>query len=189
MCFPSDAEDSDAEIIDDSGDDSEVDIAESVDDEDSDDELPENFDLFSTGNEEFAAPGTISRSSDQFYLGKNNRKWWKEPKGPTNVRTPASHIFKGRRGTSNESKSASLFEMFNMIISPELKTLIIRCTNSKASAFYATWNKEHPDNQKSWKPLTMDELNCFIGEQKPFRGLREDYEGSRGVQDEGRRGR
>lgn len=173
FCFSSDDEGSDADILSDSSDDNEVAIAETVNDEGSDDEQEdERSDVVNPEKDAFAAVGTISRPSDPFFLGKNYRKWWKEPQGPKNARTPASHIFKDRRRTSNETKTANLFEIFGMIISKDLKDIIVKCTNTKAESFYAAWNEEHSENHKTWKPMTMDELNCFIGKIKILNRVR-----------------
>ena len=35
-------------------------------------------------------------------------------------------------------------------------------TNRQGAKYISQWNEEHPENQKEWKDITMEELQAFI---------------------------
>jgi len=57
----------------------------------------------------------------------------------------------------------TIVDAFKLFISADIVDLIVEHSNSKASAAFEIWNQNHPDNQKQWVNISVEEFYGFIG--------------------------
>ena len=57
----------------------------------------------------------------------------------------------------------SVGDTFKKIIIVEIVDLIVRCTNKKAKTIYDNYNSNNPNSNRSWRPVTTQEMYLFIG--------------------------
>lgn len=105
---------------------------------------------------------TITELSGPQYTAKSGLEWSSHPFNKT--KRLKRNILDRRPGTTQYSKSAkSILEVFNLFLTPEIKRMICIHTNEEASRYFDVWNEKNPTKIKNWKPLDLDELDCFLG--------------------------
>ena len=57
----------------------------------------------------------------------------------------------------------TIFDAFKLFISADIVDPIVEHSNSRARAAFEIWNQNHPDNQKQWVDITVEEFYGFIG--------------------------
>lgn len=82
---------------------------------------------------------------------------------PQALQTLSHNVLRQRNGPYRSTETLSIRDTFKKIITVEMVDLIVRYTNKKAKKIYDNYNEKHPDSQRSWKPVTIQEIYAFLG--------------------------
>ena len=95
------------------------------------------------------------------YIAKDKTIWSKTP--PEVHQTASHNVLRQRRGPCRSTDTLSVGDTFKKIITVEMVDLIVRCTNKKAKTVYDNYNSNNPNSNRSWRPVTTQEMYAFIG--------------------------
>ena len=94
-------------------------------------------------------------------VDRTGRQWATE--SPAVHRRQVQDIIRQQPGVTSQGRKASIKEVFQLYVSQDILSIVIRETNREAERCYQQWNSIHPDNQKRWKELDWEECEAFIG--------------------------
>lgn len=114
-------------------------------------------------SEDQAADTPVARDVENTstYVTKDKTVWNKTP--PQVHQTPSHNVLRQRSGPHRSTETLSIRDTFTKIITVEMVDLIVRCTNKKANKVYDHYNVMNPNSQRSWKPVTSQEMYAFFG--------------------------
>jgi len=96
------------------------------------------------------------------YVTKDQTIWNKKPP-PQVYKTSSQNVLRQRSGPHRSTEFLSIRDTFTKIITIEMVDLKVRYTNKKAQKVYDDYNEKNPNSQRSWKPVTSQELYAFFG--------------------------
>ncbi|XP_058789554.1 piggyBac transposable element-derived protein 4 [Phymastichus coffea] len=95
------------------------------------------------------------------YIAKDKTVW---SKTPPDIHQVATHnVLRQRSGPFRSTGTLSVGNTLKKIITVEIVDIIVRCTNQKAKAVFENYNVNNPESNRSWRPVTMQEMYAFIG--------------------------
>lgn len=100
--------------------------------------------------------------TDGTYVAKDQTIWNKEPSGQVR-KTSSQNLLRQRSGPHKSTELLSIRDTFTKIITIEMVDLIVRYTNKKAKKVYDCHNEKNPNSQRSWKPVSAQEMYAFFG--------------------------
>lgn len=103
-------------------------------------------------------------STEEYFLAISGRQWMKEPEAAVMSRIQGANVFRpgGKIGPVGNLKNKPLVFIFNRIFNNQIKNEIIKWTNEKANDVFKKLNLNR-QIQRIWKPLTMNELDAYLG--------------------------
>lgn len=96
------------------------------------------------------------------FIAKDKTVWNKNP--PPNCRIRKHNILREKGGPHQSTKTLTIVEIFRLMFTAEMSEIVIRETNRKATTVFDAYNKKFPEKtRKTWKPITSEELDAFLG--------------------------
>jgi hypothetical protein len=93
-------------------------------------------------------------------VDRTGRHWTTEP--PALHRRQVQDIIRQQPGVTVEGRKYSIKEVFQLYLTQEIQSVIIRETNREAERCYGEWNSSHPDNQKCGKEFDWIECEALL---------------------------
>lgn len=99
-----------------------------------------------------------------YIIAPSGRKWFSDPVITPTSRVQSSNIFRpaGAIGPNVTLKYVSLICIFNRIFNHRVKNEIIKWTTEKAVSVFDRCNQDR-QRQRTWQPITMSELDAYLG--------------------------
>jgi len=135
-------------------------IDDEEDDEDIDKEEEEEGEGSESEAEDEAATAARAGEIQNSYIGKDKTVWNKTP--PPQYQTASYNVVRQRSGPHRSTETLSISDTFKKILTVDMVNIICRHTNKKAMSVYTAFNEAHPDLQREWKPVTVQEMYSFI---------------------------
>lgn len=99
----------------------------------------------------------IEEPSDE-YVSKSGLKWSTIPK-PVTRRLQRNIVIVRPGPTRYVQNAVTPEDIFNLLITDEIKEIICRYTNEEAARYVSSWNEEHPDRQKKKNTIAYRNQN------------------------------
>lgn len=134
---------------------------------DVEDDAPANLDenLFEAEDEENESDENNNAVPEQVhgqFIARDQTVWTESPLAARKIM--AHNILKSfQPGPTKLTKNLQHKELFKLIISDSITTIIRRETNRKGQQFCDEWNAEHSDNRREFLYFSDNELIAFLG--------------------------
>jgi hypothetical protein len=98
------------------------------------------------------------------FIAKSGMKWDTVSPVIPNRRRLQQNIVREHAGPTGKAKEAkSIEEIFSLFVTNDMVDMIVKYTNQEGQRLTATWNENHPDQQKAFLDTNNIEIKAVIG--------------------------
>jgi len=103
-------------------------------------------------------------ANGRHFVAKSGHIWSASPIRRQQCKRAPKNIVRFEGEVKGAAKNvASLFDSFKLFIDDNILEVIVQKTNKEGSRTYDEWNRQHPDQLKTFRPTNLQEMLAYVG--------------------------
>jgi len=106
----------------------------------------------------------LTTANVRHFVAKSGHIWSASPIRRQQCKRAPKNIVRFENGVKGAAKNvASLLDSFKLFIDDNILEVVVQETNKEGSRTYDEWNREHPDQLKTFRPTNLQDMLAYIG--------------------------